>query len=695
MSTIQLPGLATGIDTAKMVQQLMQVEQRRLILMQNSISKYGEKRTAITELQSKLNTFKSALKNLSDSSQLRAYKVSTGDSDIITAEANSNAAEGNHSVQIKQLATAERWVHGGYKYATSYVGAGNFIFSYNNQELIVHTTETTTLQDLVNLINNDSDNPGVTASILKYDDGSGKAYHLVLSGRQSGSDYQITVNSSNTEVHTADSMLTVGGSNAEKTAALKDLSTFSGQIESGDTPDQIHITGTQHDGTAVDYSFDVTQYTTVEDLLGEMEAAFGDTIKVTYKDGQIKVTDTTSGTSLMTVAIEFVPGDNSTALLTLPAFARTSEGGTIPTSVASLVPATFTETQSAQDSLIRVDNYPPVADEWISRSANTIDDVISGVTLRLHATTQSEVEGQYDSVDVNLTRDTEQLKEKLNKMIEAYNTVIMYLDEKTSYDQDAKKSGILTSDYSLTSIRSLIRTPLLTMASGFGSSDSFTAAKDIGLTIGADGMLELDAGKFDESIVEDYLGVLSLIGAVKTGSSSGTDAAYIKFYAASKYTQAGTFNVRVTVDGSGVITSALIKKSSEQWSQARAATINGNTISGSSALDSQMRPLYPEYDLQLTVDTGQTGRTMEATISARQGFAGALYETADQALRTGTGRVPIAQKSINDQIARIEKRIENEEKRLEGVQTRLTARFARMEKMLAMIQQQMSGLSLL
>jgi flagellar hook-associated protein 2 len=84
---------------------------------------------------------------------------------------------------------------------------------------------------------------------------------------------------------------------------------------------------------------------------------------------------------------------------------------------------------------------------------------------------------------------------------------------------------------------------------------------------------------------------------------------------------------------------------------------------------------------------------MEATVSVRQGFAGSLYDTVDQTLRAGSGRVPIAQDSINEQIDRIEKRIEDEEKRLEGVESRLTAKFARMEKMLSMIQQQMAGLS--
>ena len=101
---------------------------------------------------------------------------------MLTVSAGGSAFEGTHNVKIRQLATANRWVHDGFNYVSQYVGEGNLILSYNNQEFVVQTTATTTLQELVDLINNDPDNPGITASILDYQSGSGR-YHLVLSGR--------------------------------------------------------------------------------------------------------------------------------------------------------------------------------------------------------------------------------------------------------------------------------------------------------------------------------------------------------------------------------------------------------------------------------------------------------------------------------------------------------------------------------
>ncbi|MEN6306413.1 MAG: flagellar filament capping protein FliD [Anaerohalosphaeraceae bacterium] len=702
MASISLSGLSTGIDTSSIISQLMEVEGQRLTKYSAKLVKYQEKQTAITELQTKLSSFKSSIYSISDTSKMKAFNTNTSDSDVVTAEATSSASEGNHSIKIKQLATSERWVHSGFRYATSYVGEGNFIYSYNNSERVIQTTDTTTLQDLVDLINNDPENPGVTASMLKYDNGDGNEWHLVLSGNNSGEDYQVTVNSSNTEVHTAQTILKKGGNNAEISTQLKNLDGFTGTIESGTTADKIRISGTGHDGSAVNYTFDVTQYTTIEDLVREMETAFGNSVEVTYEEGMLKVTDKSSGTSQLQVNLAFEAGTGSSASLTLPTISRTTQGGSKTANIASLAAGTFTETQSAKNALIKVDDYPPdvvdvetgemLEEKWISRSSNTIDNVIAGVTLKLHDTTvSSESSTGYTTVEVNLTRNTEELKKKITTMVDSYNELATYFKEQTTYDTETKTSGILSSDYSLTSILNLVKNPLRSVATGFGSSDSFTRPEDIGLKINADGTLELDTEVFDEAIVDDYMGVLSLFGAQKTGLSTGADAAYVSFYASSKYTDAGTYDVQVVVDETThEITSARIKLTSESWSRARTMKVSGKNISGSSELDGSKNPLYPEFDLNLTVDTSKTG-TLNTTIQIKQGFAGAMYESVDSSLKTG-GRVPLALDSINDQISTQEDRITKEQSRLETYETRLRQKYARLEKMLNQIQQQFSGI---
>lgn len=687
MSSIQLPGLSTGIDTQALIQQLMAVEERRLTMYKSNLEKQEEKRTVISELNTKLSTFRSALDDLSDASQLRSFQATSSDEDALTVQAGSSGYEGSHTVQVKQLATADRWVHDGFKYTTSYVGEGTFIFSYDYQQMTVQTTADTTLEDLVNLINNDSDNPGVTAGILKYDDGADGVYHLVLSGRNSGSDYQITVDASTAEVQSADSILQSDSDSAGLTTKIQELDDFSGTGIDFEEITQITISGTQHDGTAVNAVMTVTSHSTIEDLIGEIEDAFADTAKVTFEDGEFEVVDKTTGASLLSVQLDFETGSETAVL----SFSQSVEGGGIAADIALLDASTFMETQSAQDSLIKVDDYPPGADDWISRSTNTIDDVIEGVTLSLHGTTENvTTPGTYDTVEINLTRDTEQLKEKLTAMIDAYNEVYEYINEKSAYDEEEKKSGILASEYTLTSIRSLIKSPLITNATGFTLSDTFQSAQDIGLEVDASGKLTLDTSVFDEAVVDDYLGVLSVIGAQMTGSTSGTGAAYVRYYGSSQYTEAGTFNVRVTVSG-GVITAAQMKTEDEDWSEARDAIIDGNYVYGSEERDSDYRPLYPEFDLQMAVDTSTDG-TFEVAVNIRQGFAGNLNNQVDDLIDFTNGRVTIAQEAATEQIRNIEKRIDSEITRLDKVEARLVARFARLEKMLSMIQQQFSGL---
>jgi len=791
MGELRLPGLATGIDTNALIQQLMEINSRRLKLMQQDLQETQEKKDAMDELATKLGAFRSASKALSDSSQLRSFQAKTSDSDVMTAEAGSDAAEGSHSVEISQLATSERWIHSGFANSTTYVGAGTLFISYNHQELKIQTTSETTLEDLVGLINNDQDNPGITATILKHDNGSETPYHLVLNGQDSGSEYQITINSSNTEVWTADSALQKGGDNAAVTTKLEELDSFSGTMESGSTSDRIHITGTTHEGTAVDAYFDVTHYTTIEDVLREIEEAFNDSVAATYSDGVITVTDKFSGTSNLDITLSFVPGTGSSASLTLPTFSQDTQGGSESSTLTSLLPGTWTESRDAQDSKIKVDDYPSSAtaevqvltslsdatsgtyrlyfngeetgdlnynddtatiqaalnalstiqavggvtvggtppsdsgsgltftfassagnvpqivltnnnlgptaadhsvstqtqgdDGWINRSSNTIDDVITGVTLHLHDTTASG-----ETVDLTLTRDTEALKEKINEMITAYNTVVMHIQEHTKFSPDGTSRGVLATDYFVTTVWSQIKTPFQTAASGFGSNDSFTDPEDIGLDIGTDGMLELDESTFDEAVVDDYLGVLRLLGAQKVGASDSTT---IKYYGAADSTEAGTYNVKVVVSG-GAITSAKIWKSSETEAEARDATWSGNTVTGNTSLNSQNDYLYAENNLQFTVDLTTDG-TYTATISVKQGFVGAVYEAVDDMLDSVDGTVPVAQDALSDTIKNQNERIEREQKRLDDEEERLIAKFARLERNLQLINSQLAGLTAL
>ncbi|GAI43767.1 unnamed protein product, partial [marine sediment metagenome] len=247
---------------------------------------YEGKNNALDELRSKVSALRSATSVLSNADNLELFNASSSDSDILTLSASAEANPGSHTIEIEQLATAETWIHdnSGFTYATDYVGGGNFIYSYNYQERIITAIEDeTTLEDLVNLINNDAENPGVTASLL-YQDGK---HHLMLNGRETGADYQISINQSNTQVLAAFGKLTTdeSGTAAGDSTKITELYGFSGEL--GDD-DLITITGKQHDGTAVNENFAVTEYTTVDHLISEINDAFVGTATATFVNGRIR-----------------------------------------------------------------------------------------------------------------------------------------------------------------------------------------------------------------------------------------------------------------------------------------------------------------------------------------------------------------------------------------------------------------------
>ncbi len=789
MSNFQLPGLLSGIDTKTLIAQLMIIEQRSLKIYQQRKVLWEEKKQALSILQAKLMTLRNSVQALSDSQDLRTFNVSSSDSDILTAEASYNAFEGNHAVVINQLATAERWVHtNGLEYAEDYIDdeAGTFIYYYNNKETTITTTATTTLEDLVGLINNDADNPGVTANILYHND----SYHLVLNGNEAGSDYQIFINASNTEVWEAESALTANGNNATLSSKIIDLDQFNGTLAGNEKIlmiDEEH--NKDHNGNVISMELNITSNTKLSHLISEINNAFDGRAIATLVNGEIRLMDNTCGTSQMELTLSYNPGSGSTTL-DIPVISQSTQGGSITANLTGFAVSDFTKTQSAQDSKIKVDGYPSTSavaevqhlsftdeatagtftltydgqttaaidydatlveiqtalealsnvdsgditvggdilnnnngtmtftfrdtlgnvslisinpssltpsdnsnyvmteytkgnDGWISRSSNTVDNIITGVTMHLHDTTDANGE------ELTLTRDVGSVKTKLNSMISSYNAAVSHIKEQTEYDNEQKKAGTLMGDYIVSTIQSLLNTPFITQASGFVENiDTFLTPGHIGLELDKDGVLSLDTNVFDEAIAQDYMDVLALIGADKTGSSTSNT---VKFYSASSdYTTAGTYDVKVEVNGAGAITSAKIKLSTE--STYRNATYSGNVVTGNSSFDDNGNPVYPENGLQLSVDLSQEG-IFTATVRVKQGFAGAIEEALDQILKTTNGPLEIDQEHIDKNIDDLQDKIELEERRLTQRETRLVERFARLEKTLTLLQNQMASLA--
>ena len=97
--------------------------------------------------------------------------------------------------QDSGLAQAAKVVHNGFSDDTTTAVTSDsafFSYTYAGRQVSVEVNGGTTLSQLVNLINNDANNPGVSASIINDGTGLPTSYKLVLTGTDSGAAYQIS-----------------------------------------------------------------------------------------------------------------------------------------------------------------------------------------------------------------------------------------------------------------------------------------------------------------------------------------------------------------------------------------------------------------------------------------------------------------------------------------------------------------------
>jgi len=665
MSPIRLPGLITGIDTNKLVAQLIALQRYTLNRYEKSQSLWEGKRDALTTLETKLSTLRTTLRTLSDADELRAFSVASSDSDYLTADASYNAFEGNHTVEINQLANAERWVHtAGEEYAEE------DHFGVAIPPAVINITEKTTIGHLISEIN---DALGGRAKAV-FENGK-----IVLTDSEDGtSSLTITLTWDADGGTTSLSGLAISQTNA----GTDGVANLSGYALSNFTLSQ----AAQDSKIKVDGFPSASADDEIQTVLLSGTLNPGNTYTLTYR-GE---TTSTLAYDADAAAIRTALGNLSTINfddITVSGPLANNQTFTFASSLGDVGLIMIDDANLSCDS-VSISETQQGSDGYIRRSSNTVDDVIYGVALHLHDVTDA------NGKEITLTRDIESVKEKLNSMISAYNLAANFIKEKTAYDDVSKVAGVLQGDYIVTDISSQIRSPLISRTSGFIIDiDTFLMPAQIGLEIDSDGLLSLDTNVFDEAIAEDYLGALAIIGADKTGSSTSD---IVEFYGASgRYTTAGNYDVKVVVIG-GVITSAKIKLSTESTYRDATFSADSNIITGDTTFNDNGDPVYPENGLQLSVDLSQDGTygTDENPIIIRvkQGFTGAIEDVIDRVLKATTGSLQIAQKYADDTLDEVKERIEDEEERLELRETRLIMKFAKLEATLATLQTQMAGL---
>lgn len=173
-------------------------------------------------------------------------------------------------------------------------------------------------------------------------------------------------------------------------------------------------------------------------------------------------------------------------------------GGFVNTSTASL------------DANFTLDGIP------IVRSSNTVNDVLTGVTLNLAGTQQPTD----NPVTLTIGADTSSIQTTVKNFISAYNTAINYLNQNindvTSTASDGTQTvtrGALAGDVTAMNLQMGLQNILMGQITS-AQSGSPSSLSSIGITLADDGTLSIsDSTKFTDAVTSNPNGVMALFNS--------------------------------------------------------------------------------------------------------------------------------------------------------------------------------------
>jgi len=186
----------------------------------------------------------------------------------------------------------------------------------------------------------------------------------------------------------------------------------------------------------------------------------------------------------------------------------------------------LTETATAKNANLKINGVA------VTKTSNTISDVVEGVTLNLNKETSSPA-------SLTVARDTNSIKTSINSFVKAYNELSGTLKNVSAYDASAKKGAILQGDATVRSLQTQLRAMICTPVEG--APGELKTLASIGVSFQKDGTLAVDQGKLGAAMSNHFDEIASLFAAV--GSSSDS---LVRFSGASGSTRPGSYALDVT-----------------------------------------------------------------------------------------------------------------------------------------------------
>jgi flagellar hook-associated protein 2 len=473
------------------------VIQKKITQSENGISGYAAVKFV-------LNDLKTAFSGIKDQSDFNAMNTRVSQSSAMAVTTTATASTGSHSVNITNLAKAQRSISGsdvsGFASPTAQLNSGaafSLILSKGNgptptKVFSQGTADVTTVTEGVS-----TTTPGTKSTSTLTFAAMAKGESVKVNGLTFTSNKALTAS----EVGEAFANLT-----AANTADLTNLNTgmvafgsYSGSFAAG------YASETNASGVVV--------------LRSTNNGAADIAAPTSFNSIEIGATSTTPAgmvaainSSTVGISAQLINTGNAAApyRIVITGSTGASNSFTLSSKKADgteVSNVTFgTRLQTAENATLTVDGVA------ISSSTNKITDAIAGTTLELFTTTSG-------AANLDFTRDTTAVKTNLKALVTAYNDANSMLGVVSDPKSTVETYGAtLVGNSMVSSVRTQMRNMVTTISNT--PSGNMTALRDIGITLSRTGELEIDQVKMDAALQNNYDQVVTMLTANKENQSA-------------------------------------------------------------------------------------------------------------------------------------------------------------------------------
>ena len=475
MASISFTGIGSGLQVSEIVEAIVNAE--KVPYESRAARKQGAYTTdisAVGALKSSLEDVTAALDSLGNVDQYQKRTI-TGRDDFVSLASDKEAEVGNYSVKVEALATHHKLLSSAIDDEEA-VGEGTLSIASGDNAFDIAVSNTATLSEIRDAINDSTDNSSVSATIITDDSGQ----HLVLNSKSTGLDNAITVNVDDTgDANNSD---TAGLSRLASDATNK-LTSVNG-FASTDTTGSGTLSFTSNGN-----SFDVTVggADTLEDIMtainddGENSSVKASLFTDNTGDHLVFSSRESGSTHAITVTAVDDDGDNNDTA-GISQFASVNQ-----TATANI--ENMSEVDAATDAKITIDGTIVV-----TNSTNVFDSVIDGITI-----TAKKVQDVDDDISkVTVSEDNKNVAAGVESFIGKFNALVDISNQLGKSGEDG--AGALAGDSLLRGVMTKIRNQF---NQEFSAGDSTFTLSQLGIRTERNGHLSLDTEQLNNHIEEN------------------------------------------------------------------------------------------------------------------------------------------------------------------------------------------------